>query len=426
MKFHNRNSLALYGGAKIIKKKFKRYNSIGKEEIFAASKVIRSGKLSGFVAGDGKDSQGGYYINKFENYLKDFYKVKHAVTVNSWTSGLIAAIGAINVKPGDEIITTPWTMAATATSIIHWNAIPVFVDVDKKNFCISPKEIKKKITKKTVAILAVDIFGNACDIRGIKKVIKDTKIKIITDSAHSPYSVIKGKITGTQSHIGGFSLNCHKHINTGEGGIVVTNNSALARRARLLRNHAETSLKNKTKKQLSNMIGYNFRMGEVEAAIGIEQYKKIKQIIKSRNFLMNLLTLELSKLPGLIVPEITKDYDHNYYIYPLVLNFRIINYSRNFIYKCLKAEGVQGLNEGYANIHLLPMYQKKIAYGQNGFPWSTYNKKIDYKKGICPIAEELHDKSFLGLEVCLFQLSKSDILNIASAFKKVWRVLKIF
>jgi dTDP-4-amino-4,6-dideoxygalactose transaminase len=316
-------------------------------------------------------------------------------------------------------------MAATATSIIHWNAIPVFADIDKKNFCINPKEIKKKITNKTVAILAVDIFGNSCDIKGIKNVIKGTKIKIITDSAQSPYSVIKEKITGTQSHIGGFSLNYHKHINTGEGGIIVTNNSILARRARLIRNHAETSLKNKTKKQLSNMIGYNFRMGEVEAAIGIEQYKKIKKIIKTRNFLINLLTLELRKLPGLTVPISTKNYEHNYYVYPLVLDFNIIKYSRNFIYKCLKAEGVQGLNEGYANIHLLPMYQKKIAYGENGFPWSNYNPKIDYKKGLCPVAEELHHKSFLGLEVCLFQLYRSDILNITSAFKKVWKLLKI-
>jgi dTDP-4-amino-4,6-dideoxygalactose transaminase len=426
MKFCKKNNLAFYGGSKIIKNNFKNYNSIGKEEFIAASKVIKSGKLSAFIAGDGKNSQGGYYVNKFENYLARFYNVKHAITLNSWTSGLIAAVGAIDVSPGDEIITTPWSMCASATAILHWNAIPVFADIDKRTFNIDPNEIKKKITKKTVAIIAADIFGQSCDIDGIKKIIKGSKIKLITDSAQSPYSFYKKKITGTQSDIGGFSLNYHKHINTGEGGVVVTNSNLFARKVRLIRNHAEASLKNNSTKKLINMLGYNFRMGEIEAAIGIEQYKKLKSIIKNRNIFINLLNKKLKKIPFLSTPNTYDSFSHNYYVYPILLDWKKIKYSRSFIVKCLKAEGLQGLVEGYTNIHLLPMYQKKIAYGAKGFPWSIYNNKVNYKKGICPVAEEMHDKSFIGFKICLFKISIKEVDLIFKTFEKVWKILKIY
>ena len=402
--------------------RFKLYNSIGREEIYAANKVLKSGFLSKFVAGN---FDGGHFVKKFEKYLAKFYKVKHAITLNSWTSGLIACVGALKINPGDEIITTPWSMCASATAILHWNAIPIFVDIDKNSFCIDPKKIKEKITKKTVAIIAVDIFGRSSDYVEIKKVIKGTKIKLITDSAQSPYSFYKNKLTGTQSDIGGFSLNYHKHINTGEGGVIVTNNDLLAKRVKMIRNHAEVFKKNRTNYQLSNMIGYNFRMGEIEAAIGIEQYKKLKRIILRRNLLINHLNKNLSKLKGLIVPVLPKGSTHNYYIYPLVLDPEKIRISRKIIVKTLKLLGVKGLMEGYSNIHLLPMYQKKIAYGEKGFPWSHFNNKVTYKKGICPIAEEMHEKFFFGIEVCLFNLGKKEITFIINSFYKTWNKLKI-
>jgi dTDP-4-amino-4,6-dideoxygalactose transaminase len=192
MQYLNKKDLAYYSGAKVIKKKFKEYNSIGTEELNAVKKVIKSVKLSYFIGGD---LEGGFYVQKFEKYLENFYKVKHAVTVNSWTSGLICAVGALDIDPGDEIITSPWSMCASATSILHWNAIPVFADINKKDFCIDPQSIKDKISKKTKAILAVDIFGRSCQIDEIKKITRGTNIKIITDSAQSPFSFYKNKVT---------------------------------------------------------------------------------------------------------------------------------------------------------------------------------------------------------------------------------------
>ena len=413
---------ALNGGEKIIKKTFKPYNSIGSEEMEAVKKVMKSGKLSQFKAGKGKNFYGGFFVKQFEENLKDFYRVKYAITFNSWTSGLIASLGALGLEPGDEVITTPWTMSACTTAILHWNAIPVFADISKDNFCIDPEDIKKKISKKTKAILVVDIFGVPCDINKIKKIVKNKKIKILADSAQTPYYPIKNKLVGTLADVGGFSLNCHKHINTGEGGIVVSNSKQIAEKVSKIRNHAEGVVT--LKENLSNMLGYNFRLGELEAAVGIEQLKKLKKIIFKRTKIFHILAKKLNALKGIHVPTSSYKFN-NYYIFPIVIDKKIINISRKKIIQFLKAEGVEGLVEGYANLHLLPMFKKKVAYGNKGFPWNKFNKKISYKKGDCPIAEEFHDYSFISFQVCLFSFNKKDIENIIKAFNKIWSYLKI-
>ncbi len=408
-----------------MKIKLKQYNSIGKEEINAAKKVVASGKLSGFVAGNTREFLGGKHVLKFEKYLKKFYKVKHAIVLNSWTSGLVAIVGALDLEPGDEIIVTPWSMCATSTAILHWNCIPVFADIDKNTFNIDPEEVQKKITSRTKAIMVADIFGYPCDIDALKKIVRGKNIKIITDSAQSPFSKYKGKITGTLSDIGGFSLNYHKIINTGEGGIVVTNNAKLAERVRLIRNHAEAKINSKDKKKLSNMIGHNFRLGEIEASIGLEQYKKLKKILSYRTKFINLLIKNLSNLKYLHLPKVEKNFTHNYYALPLVLDERISN-KRKKIIKLLNEHGLKGVSEGYVNLHLLSMFTEKIAYGTRSFPWNL-NKKSTYKytKGTCKVAEQLHDKTFIGFEACLYELNAKSVEDITNLFKFVWKKLGI-
>ena len=232
--------LSLLGGTKIIKYKFKKFNTINKLEINAATKVLKSGNLSNFLGTNSKNFYGGTNVRKLENAFKSYFKVKFAISVNSWTSGLIAAIGSLDIEPGDEIILPTWTMSACASAILNWNAIPVFADIEDKTFCIDPESIKKNISKKTKAILAVDIFGHSANLGEIKKIAKKYKLKIISDTAQAPGALYKGKFAGTISDIGGFSFNYHKHIHCGEGGMIVTNNIRLARRAMLIRNHAES------------------------------------------------------------------------------------------------------------------------------------------------------------------------------------------
>ena len=150
--------------------RFKKRNLISKEEIKEVVKVLKSGELSSFIAENGPEHYGGKYVRKLETSVEKTFNVKHAVSVNSWTSGLVCAVGALQLEPGDEIIVSPWTMSATATAILHWNLIPVFADIDEESFCLDPKDVIKKITKKTKAIMSVDIFGRSADIKELIKI----------------------------------------------------------------------------------------------------------------------------------------------------------------------------------------------------------------------------------------------------------------
>jgi len=426
MIFNDSEKLALNGGEKTINVPFKKYNSIGLEESNAVKSVIDSGVLSQFLGKWSPDFFGGPKVKEFEENCKKYFKVKHAITVNSWTSGLVAAVGAIGIEPGDEVIVPTWTMCATATAILHWNGIPVFADIDNETFCISTESIEKNISKYTKAIISVDIGGHPANTKKINEIAKKYNLKVISDTAQAPAATNEGDLAGTLTDIGGYSLNYHKHIHTGEGGILVTNDDYLAERMFLIRNHAEAAVGDMNIENLSNMLGHNFRLGEIECAIGIEQLKKLDFFVNTRRFAAEKLTNALSKLKGLSTPIVKKGCTHSYYMFFMKVNDDITGVSRDKIYDALVAEGVQGLSKKFANLHLLPLYQKKIAYGNNGFPWNSEfcKRDISYKKGICPVAEKLHDNSYLGFEMCRFELPEDDLNSMIKAFYKVWNRLE--
>lgn len=414
--------LALFGGPRTIPGLFERYNPIGEEEVQAAKEVIESGVLSQYLGVWHNDFYGGPKVRDFEKSCVEYFGVKHAVTVNSWTSGLIAAVGAIGIQPGDEVIVPPWTMSATATAILHWNAIPVFADIEPETFNLDPASVEMNISPYTKAIMAVDIFGHSADMDALMAIADRHGIKVITDTAQAPGSYYKGQFTGTRAHVGGYSLNYHKHIHTGEGGILVTNDDEIAERLRLIRNHAEAVVGGKGASDLCNMIGYNFRLGEIECAIGIEQLKKLDGFVASRQKIAERLTQGLTGLSGLRTPIVKVDCTHAYYVYPLVLDVDQLGVSRARIIEALEAEGLTGLAAGYVNLHLLPMYQKKMAYGSNGFPWTSEicQREVSYDYGICPVAEELHEKSFIGFPLCMYELDDAGLDQVIEAFRKVW------
>jgi dTDP-4-amino-4,6-dideoxygalactose transaminase len=416
--------LALLGGTPVIDKEFKKYNPLGAEELNAAKEVIDSGVLSQFLGRWHEDFYGGPKVQEFEMEAAKYFGVKHAVTVNSWTSGLVAAVGAIGIEPGDEVIVSPWTMSASATAILHWNAIPVFADIDIDTYNLSPDSILKNISPQTKAIMVVDIFGQSADMDVIMEIAKKHKLKVISDTAQAPGALYGDKYAGTCADVGGFSLNYHKHIHTGEGGILVTDDDDIAERLQLIRNHAEVVVKDKGVTNLTNMVGHNFRLGEIECAMGIEQLRKLKGLVQSRQLLAERLTEGLKSLDGLKTPTQFNNRTHVYYVYAMQLDLEVLQVSRQKIVEALAAEGVI-VSSGYQNIHLIPMYQQKIAFGSKGFPWSSEfcKREISYKKGICPNAEYLNDNSYIGFGMCVYDLTLEDIKLIVNAFHKVWKNL---
>ena len=388
-------------------KRFKKFNTIGKEELDIATKIIKTGKLSEYLAKEGKFFNGGYYVNKFEKSLQKYFKVNHAIVVNSWTSGLITIIGALGIKKGDEVILSPWTMSACAVAILHWGAVPVFCDIDKETFCIDPEEIKKKITKKTKAIMTIDIFGYPANINEIKNIINKRNIKIISDSAQSIGAKYNKKFAGTVSDIGGFSLNFHKHINTGEGGIIVTNNKKLSENCRMIRNHAEAV---NNKKKISNnnyQIGFNFRLTELQAGIGLEQLKKLKLIVKKKQDNAEYLTNKLKKFKGLILPNMKNGITHAYYMYPMRLDTNIIKVEKKKFFELILKEKLP-IADKYANISNLLVIKNRIM-----------------KNNVFKNIEQLNQKEYLGLKMWAYDFKKSDLDFIISKLEVIWKKLKI-
>lgn len=415
------DTLALNGGTPVIARELEAFKSMGRDEEEAAARVVRSGVLSAYIGAPGEMFMGGTEVRAFEKKAADYFGVKHALGVNSWTSGLIAEVGAIGVEPGDEIITTPWTMSATAMAILHWNAIPVFADIDRATFNIDPESVRANITPRTKAIMAVDIFGQTADLPALRAIANEHGLKLLGDTAQAPGAINDGSLTGTGYDIGGFSLNYHKHIHCGEGGILVTNDDALAERLALIRNHAESVIKPTDRSQLANMIGYNFRMGEIEAAIASVQLDKLADRVADRQRVAAELNEGLAGLQGLTTPEVVEGATHVYYVYGLTLDTDAIGVSRAKLADALRAEGVPGLMPAYQNIHRLPIFTEQVAYGTGGFPWSLReDRNFAYGQGTCPVAEELQDNSFLGLSVCLNQLPSEDVADIVTAFRKVW------
>jgi len=414
--------LALLGGKKVREKPFPPHPVLGEEEKKQVLEVLDSGLLSGFIAKPGEHFFGGPKVRQLEDEFKEYFGVKHAIAVNSATAGLHAAVAALNLSPGDEIIVSPFTMSASASAILMNNCIPVFADIQEDIFCIDPRKIELAITPQTKAIIVVHLFGQAAEMDEIIAIAKKYNLYVIEDAAQAIGATYKGRYCGTIGDVGVFSLNQHKTITTGEGGIVVTNNDEIAQKVRLIRNHGEAVVAELGITDIVNVLGWNYRMTEIEAAIGIAQFRKLDKLNNHRIELANYLTEKLSQFTDYFDLPVVRPYNkHVYFVYPFKYKEKNIGIPRDLFVKAVQAENIP-ITAGYNRpLYLEPLFQKKIVYGTQGCPFSCafYKGNVKYDKGICPVAERMYERELIITGICRYPLTKHDIDDLINAFEKV-------
>ena len=407
--------LALLGGKKVREKPFPPHPIIGDEEKRAVMGVLESGKLSTFIASPGEHFLGGVKIRQFECDFADYCGVKYGVAFNSATSALHAAIAACGVRPGEEVIVPPYTFTSTATCCLMHNAIPVFADIDADSYCLDPSAVEKAITPRTRAVIPVHLFGNAADMDGIMAVAGKHNLKVIEDCAQAPGAVYKNKMVGTIGDCGIFSFQETKNIMTGEGGMLITDDEQIASIAQMVRNHGEMVLATQTERTYrSDILGWGYRMTELEAAIGIEQLKKLDRFNQQRIELANYLSQGLASIDGLTPPIVQPYVKHVYYAYPLKYDESKFGIARDIFVRALNAEGIP-FGAGYVK----PLYLNPIYHENKPFIYDYFGKDISYANGICPVTERLHEKELVSSGVIRPPATRRDMDDIIAAVRKI-------
>jgi perosamine synthetase len=358
---------------------------IADDEIDEVVKVLRSG----FIAQGPK-------VAEFEEKFAEYIGVKHAVAVSSGTTALHLALLAAGIGPNDEVITTPFTFAATGNSVLHVGAKPVFIDIDNKTYNLNPENIEKVITDKTKAVMPVHLYGQPAEMDSIIQIAEDHDLIVIEDAAQAHGAVYKGKKTGSLGDMGCFSFYPTKNMTTSEGGIITTENEDMAEKARVLRSHGESE------RYTHVVLGYNFRMTDIAAAIGIVQLKKLDKFNEKRIENAKYLTERIDKINGITAPFVDDDVKHVYHQYTV----RVGKSKRNELMEFLNSRGI-GTGIHYPK----PIYDQKL-YKELGFSAS------------CPEADAA-SSDVLSLPVHP-SLEKNDLEKIVSVLDEASKQINLF
>jgi perosamine synthetase len=345
---------------------------IGEEEVQAVIKVLRSGMLT---SGLGTGPQ----VTAFEKSFADFACAKHAVAVNTGTAALHSAVLAVGVKQGDEVILPSFTFVATAEAVVLAGAKPVFADIDPKNYNLSQLAVEKVVTKKTKAIMPVDLYGFSADMKPLLEIGAKHGLVIVEDAAQAHGTTYEGKPAGAFADAACWSLYASKNITTGEGGVVTTNNDQIAETLRMIRTHGEKA------KYSSLMLGTNYRMSEIQAAIGNVQLQKLSSFVAKRRQNAIQLTKILTKSSKLVLPHESKDRLHSWYLYTAKLK-DCTEDERNHLVEGLKKKGI-GAEVYYINpVHQMPFYREN--FGTAKLPETEKASKQVFSLPIHPLVTE--------------------------------------
>jgi dTDP-4-amino-4,6-dideoxygalactose transaminase len=319
----------------------------GEEEVQAVVKVMRSGMLtSGLGAGP--------YVSEFEKSFAKFAGVKHAIGVNTGTAALHAAVLAVGVKAGDEVVLPSFTFVATAEAVALAGAKPVFADIDPETYTLSPEAFEKAITKKTRAVIPVDLYGLSADAKPLREVATKHGITIIEDSAQSHGATCEGKPAGALADLACWSLYAAKNMGTGEGGIVTTDNDKLNETVRMVRTHGEKV------KYHSEILGTNYRMTEIQAAIGVEQLKKLPSFLEARFRNAAKITNVLAKSDKIVLPPKLKNRTPSGYLYTIRIKDATVE-KRNAMLDALRQKGIGAEAYYPVPVHQMPYYKDNFG-----------------------------------------------------------------
>jgi UDP-4-amino-4,6-dideoxy-N-acetyl-beta-L-altrosamine transaminase len=310
----------------------------------------------------------GPKVEEFEKAIAKYCRVKYAVAVSSGTAALHAAYAVAGIAPGDEVITTPLTFAATAYAVSHLGGKPVFVDVQEDTLNIDPTKIEEKINKKTKAVAPVDFRGHPCDYDGIIKIAKKHKLLIIEDAAHSLGSEYKGKRIGSFADFTILSFHPVKAITTGEGGMILTNRKDFYEKLKIFRHHGiiKKPEKGGWYYEIENP-GYNYRLTDFQCALGLSQLKKINKFIKKRREIVEKYNDAFKDIEEIITPTERNYVKSAWHIYVIQLCLEKLKVDRKKMFEELQKEGL-GVQVHYLPLHLQPLYRKKFGYKKGDFP----------------------------------------------------------
>lgn len=347
----------------------------------------------------------GPKVTEFESAFASFVGAREAVAVSNGTAALHAAMHAIGIGPGDEVIVTPMTFAASANCVVYCGGTPVFADVSPDTLLIDPMEVVKKITPATKAIVAVDYAGHPCDYDTLQEIADEHNLFIVDDACHAVGGAYKGRFVGSLADLSTFSLHPVKHFTTGEGGLITTDDSDLAQKMRVFRNHGITTDHRQRETQGSWIyemveLGYNYRLTDFQCALGLSQLAKVPGWVKQRQEIARMYDHILDNFESIRPLAVRDDVSHGYHLYMVRLNLELLLTDRAEIFGALRAEGV-GVNVHYIPVHLHPFYRE------------TFGTKL----GDCPVAERAYNEL---LTLPIFpQMTSEDVEDVIVALHKV-------
>lgn len=379
--------------------------AMGQAEIDALTEVIHSGQLG---------RHGGTKVKELERRFAELYGVKHAIACSSGSAAVHTCIATINPEPGDEIITTPCSDFGTVLGILWQNAIPVFADLDPDTFCLDPASVEARITDRTRAILAVHLFGGLADVDALRAIADRHSIPLIEDCAQTQLGETRGRLAGTIGDLGCFSLNNTKHLNAGEGGMVITNNDDLASRTRLF---TDKAWPRDEADRYSLFLAQNYRLNELQAAVALVGLDRLKENVATRRRAVDRIFERIVGVPGVEIPTSLPDTQSSYWILHLLADPSL---DTNQLALALQAEGIPFRAKYVTPLYTWPALRNRVTYGASGFPFNSpyTTRPFDYAPGLCPVFEAARERLLL-LSVDE-QWTDHDADDVADAIRKVF------